>query len=168
MSEFNCLCFSLRLQTQRMDWAATPAMAQTSQTHWNVKVTRSSASLQKVIHGQLLIKIESTMQRQSCCFLMWMNNSSCLPPRLISSESFLQIPFLLSFFSGESSGTFKGCASQNLCDNSTLLNSALSRQVFKSSCCGANLCNNAQKMTQGPVLLLVPILSLLFYILDFF
>ncbi|XP_077059941.1 uncharacterized protein LOC143711818 [Siphateles boraxobius] len=70
---------------------------------------------------------------------------------------------------GESlQNTVKGCASKNICDNITLLNNTLPQQHLSSSCCRGNLCNNAQKMTQGPVLLLVPILSLLFYILGLF
>ncbi|XP_048029275.1 phospholipase A2 inhibitor gamma subunit B-like [Megalobrama amblycephala] len=67
-------------------------------------------------------------------------------------------------FSGTNSNV-KGCASQNICNNSALVNLALSQGLIVSSvsCCGANLCNNAQSTAQG-LFLLVPILSLLFSI----
>ncbi|XP_067243275.1 phospholipase A2 inhibitor gamma subunit B-like [Chanodichthys erythropterus] len=67
-------------------------------------------------------------------------------------------------FNGTNS-IIKGCASQNICNNSTLVNPALPQGLIVSSvsCCGANLCNNAQSTTQG-LFLLVPILSLLFSI----
>ncbi|KAK2874067.1 hypothetical protein Q8A67_021220 [Cirrhinus molitorella] len=64
--------------------------------------------------------------------------------------------------------TFKGCASKSVCDNTELLQQQqllqLIGKIKSASCCGENLCNSVQSLTQGAVLLLVPMLPVLFSI----
>ncbi|XP_056324164.1 sperm acrosome membrane-associated protein 4-like [Danio aesculapii] len=68
---------------------------------------------------------------------------------------------------GANNATFKGCASQNVCDNTALAEYAIHQYGYANtslSCCNGNLCNNGQILRQGAVLLLLPVLSLLFSI----
>ncbi|XP_052425875.1 ly6/PLAUR domain-containing protein 8-like [Carassius gibelio] len=63
--------------------------------------------------------------------------------------------------------TLKGCASKNFCDNYNVLVLNLIK-IYNVSCHDAGLRNSAQSLTQGAMLLLVPILHMLFSICDLF
>ncbi|XP_050979108.1 ly6/PLAUR domain-containing protein 8 [Labeo rohita] len=66
-------------------------------------------------------------------------------------------------FGNGTTTTLKGCASKNICDNTGLLKLKMP-DVKNVSCCDQKLCNSAQSLTQGAVLLLVPMLPVLFSI----
>lgn len=60
--------------------------------------------------------------------------------------------------------TLKGCASKNVCGNGILLPQLVHQLANVSNvlCCDGNLCHSAQSLTQGAMLLLVPVIPVLF------
>lgn len=91
-------------------------------------------------HGNRQVLLDKTLLY---CFKKW-------PPNQIALFSHPVSP----------NNTLKGCASKNVCENNTLLQSVYS-DLKDPKCCSDSLCNDGQSVT----LSLVPILAPILYIL---
>ncbi|XP_029101781.1 phospholipase A2 inhibitor and Ly6/PLAUR domain-containing protein-like [Scleropages formosus] len=60
----------------------------------------------------------------------------------------------------ESNKTTKGCASKHYCDHAAI-HWQLANKDEKVSCCDGNLCNDAQRLVLGALILLVPLVSII-------